>query len=210
MALYDKTVESHIEGLLGEGGNEFALASYMTRVTYDRNGGETAAQLQRYAPLRMIAINLRSVSGESAMYDTKTADTCVIEAFERTYPQVEVGIDRILDKHWYILARIFKHIGNLLHCERIGRRARTYPQQVYSIFKSRLDMTSVSHFGRHFHTGLLLYLIEPSKPRNTYTLEASRLGARLPYACTKYFYACTRKTAGCGQDLFFGLCAART
>ena len=120
MALDDKSVKAHVERLLRERRYEFALTADMTRVTDDGNLRESYSQIQRYTPLGIVTIDLRTVSRESAVDNTETMDAGIVETFECADPQLQVRINRVLDKHRYVLATLAQHIGDLLHCKRIG------------------------------------------------------------------------------------------
>ena len=81
-----QAIETHVESLLRERSYQLTFATDVARIAYDRECREPATQFQRYAPLRMIAVDLRAISGKATVYHTETANTGIIKTLKRAYP----------------------------------------------------------------------------------------------------------------------------
>ncbi len=141
---------------------------------------------------------------------TKAVDACVVDALERSYPELKVGVDRIFDQHGDVGTGSCESVGNLLHGKGVGRSAGAYPEHIHTGFEGLLHMLAGGHFGRGVHTGLLLYGAEPFEAGGADAFKTTRLGARLPYAGAEYSDSVGGQFAGGAEHLFFGFGAAWT
>ena len=101
-------------------------------------------------------------------------------------------------------------VGDLLHGERVGRRAGADPQQIDLCGEGRFDMGGGRRFGRDIHARLAFYALQPRDARRAYALEASRFGAGFPESGAEDADPFGGQLPGAGEHLFFGLGAART
>ena len=91
MALDDKSVEAHVHGLLSEGSYELALAADVGWIADNGERRVAQTQLDGYVPPGHIAVEMLAVGREAAMDCTKAVDACVVDALERSYPELKVG-----------------------------------------------------------------------------------------------------------------------
>jgi hypothetical protein len=105
--------------------------------------------------LRQVAVNLFIERAETAVYGANAADTCIVNAFDGTYPQVDVGVHRVLNQYGDVHA--FESIGHFLHSKRIGRSAGAYPEHVYIVSKGFAHMGSSGHFHGGVHAEFCFY-----------------------------------------------------
>ena len=131
----------------------------------------------------------------------------LVDALQGAYPQLEVGVDGVLDQHGDVHAA--QRVGYFLHGKGVGRRPRAYPQQVDARLEAFVDVLGGGHFGADVHACLLLHLLEPGQAFDADAFEAAGLGARLPDAGAEYLQPFVGQLAGGVHHLFFGLGAAR-
>ena len=141
------------------------------------------------------------------MYDTELPYTCLVKPFQSTYPQIQIRIHRILDKHRNI--RILQRISYFLHQKRVGRRPGPDPDHIHTEFHAVENMLFACHLRADLHSQLVLYSLEPFEPLGSYAFECIRVSSRLPYSGTEHAYAQRLKSSGSFHYLDFGFCAAR-
>ena len=207
MALHNQPVEVQVHSLLAKRRHQLALAADVARVAEQRQVGITPAEFDGDVPLRQVAVYLLVVTAEAAVNGTDALQSRIVDAFQGTNPEFQVGVHRVLHQHRDVDS--LQGIGNLLHGKGVGAGARADPKQVDARFQALVHMLGCSHFGSHIHARLLLHLLEPLEAFHAYALKAARLGARFPNACPEYPDAFRRELRGCFHHLFFGLCAAR-
>ena len=209
MALDDKAVEAHVEGLLRQRGDQFAFASDMGGIDDDRQRREAQAQFGRNVPLRHVAVEMLAVCAESAVDSSQPAYACIVDALHCADPQLDVGIDGVLHEYGDVgAARLFNGVGDLLHRERIGRCAGADPEYVDSGGECVVDVLAGGDLGGGVHAGSLLDFFQPFEARGSYAFESARFCAGFPYSGAEYFDAVGGEFAGCAEHLFFGLGAA--
>ena len=206
VALYHQTVQTKVESPLRELEDIAAGAAHVAGIGEERQLGISGTQLDSHLPARVVAVFHLAERRESAVDHAELLDAGHVETLQSAYPQIEVGIDRILDEHRHV--GVAQRIGNLLHHERVRRSAGAYPYHVYAVFETFVDMLLVGNLGADLEAGLLTHLLEPFEARSAYAFEASRVGAGFPNTCTKHIDAEGAQSPGCLQHLLFGLSAA--
>ena len=135
-----------------------------------------------------------------------------IYALYGTYPQLQVGVHRILHKNGKGVAPCLrerrKGVGNLLHGKGICRSARTYPYCIHAGVEGLGKMTRVGDLSGNEHACLGLYSCEPRQRWSANAFEAARARARFPHSGTEYTEAGGSQTAGGVEGLLFALGAA--
>ena len=179
----------------------------MAGVAEDGQSRHAAVQLDGDLPHGSVAIELLLIARESAVYCGKAGDAGLVDALQRSYPQFEVGVDRILHQHRDV--DTFQRIGQQLHRKRVGAGAGSYPQHVDVVFQRQLHMSRSGYLRSYEHRCLFLHLLEPGQRFLAVALKASGLGTRLPYSCSEHVAALTRELLGGGDDLLLSLCGAR-
>ncbi len=148
------------------------------------------------------------------MYGTQTAHPGTIDAFQCAYPQLKVGIHRVLDENCELIAAMVgqrgKHVGNFLHSKRICRSAGSNPKHIDTGMESLVDMTLGGYFGCYEHTGFFLHLGKPFESRGPDALKPTGFGARFPHTGTKHTHTGCGQRTSCVQSLLLALGAART
>ena len=112
VALDDQAVEADAYGLLCQRLDQIGTAGHVAGVAYDRQRGYAPAQLDRYRPVRRIAVERLLIAAEAPVYGRQTSYSGVIYALNGSYPQFDIGIDRVLDQNGYVDA--LQRIGYLL------------------------------------------------------------------------------------------------
>ena len=130
----------------------------------------------------------------------------IVDAFQGTDPQFQIGIDRILYKHRNVYA--FQCVGYFLYGKRVGRSARADPKDVDAGFQAFVYMFGRSHFGGDIHARLFFHFFQPGQSFHPDAFKASRLGAGLPDAGPEYLDTFVCQLLGGRHDLFFCLGAA--
>ena len=203
VALDEKAIETEVQRLLAERGYELAAATYVARVAYHGQVGYATVQLDRYLPHGQVAVNLLVVAGESAVNGGHALDAGLVDALHCAYPQLEVGVDRILDEHRYVDSP--ECVGHGLHGKWVGRSARADPQYVYPILQGQLYMFGRGHLSGHQHASFLLHTVEPWQRRLAVSLKSSGLGARLPHTGAEHPATFHGELLGGFNHLFFCL-----
>ena len=127
MTFYYQSVETHVERLLRKRRYQLALAAYVAWVADKGHVGEASAQLDGYVPLRLVAVDVLAVGAESSVDGAELTYPGIIEPLKGTYPQVKVGAYGVFHQYRNVAAIIGEGVGDFLHCERVGCRARTRP-----------------------------------------------------------------------------------
>ena len=133
-------------------------------------------------------------------------NTSLINALHTSYPQLKVGVHRVLYQHRHVYT--LQAVGQSLHGEGISCCAGTYPQDVHTILQAQLHMLRSSHLGSNEHPRLFLNSLQPWQRFLSVALKTARFGAWFPYACTIYFHSARSKLLGGRHHLFFGFGAA--
>src|SRR5690606_8460430 len=105
--------------------NIFALAGDMAGVANNEQVGILAFEFNRNFPHGVVAVFAFAPRRESAMHHHYFADAAVVNAFNGTNPQIQIGIYRVL--YYYGNIHTFHGIGNFLNRERIYGGASTNP-----------------------------------------------------------------------------------
>ena len=137
----------------------------------------------------------------------QTADACGVEALHAANPQLKIGVDGVLVEYRYVDS--MQGACQLLHGKGIGAGASAYPQHVDTRIERQLHMVGRSYFRAGEHAGFFLHALHPGEGCLALAFKAAGLGAWFPNPGTEDVDAgCTQLTGG-GEDLFFGLGAAR-
>src|SRR5665647_2483269 len=100
----------------------------MTGVTDERKVRNTMTKLNGKLPVRLIPVACFLKCGKAAVDSSKMLDPCLRYTFNGSYPQFNVRINRIFDKHNHI--NTFQGIGYFLYSERIYRCSCPDPQHI--------------------------------------------------------------------------------
>ena len=138
------------------------------------------------------------------MYRAEPFDTRHVEAFDGSYPELEVRIDGVFHKHRDVYS--LHRVSQSLHGERVCRGARSDPQYVHAVFHCEFHVLRCCHLSADVHAGLFLGSLHPLEGRLAVAFEAARLGARLPHSGAEVVAALLCKLSGCTHHLFFTLC----
>ena len=141
------------------------------------------------------------------MYSSYLRDTCLVEAQESAFPQLDVGVERVLHQHGDALSA--EGFGKLCHSKRACRRARSDPEGIQPSSECLLHMAGGGHFGGDLHTQLTLDALEPRQAFATYPLEGARACAGLPQAGTEEADTSGTQRLGRREGLCFGLGTTR-
>ena len=207
MGLDHQALEAQVEGLLGNLGQVLPLAAHVGRIDENGEFRIAAAELHGHLPLGNIAVTGLLIGGETAVNGTQLAYSGAVQALQRSYPQVQVRIHRILHEHRYV--GVPESIRYLLHQERIAGGTGSYPDQVHSVFQALIDVLFAGNLGTDLHPEFLLYLLHPLQSGNAHALEAAGMGAGLPYSCTEHVYSLLFETCRGPHQLLFAFRAAR-
>ena len=79
--------------------------------------------------MRGVTVERLLVAAEAPVYGSQTSYSGIIYSLNGPYPQFDIRVDRVLDQNGYVDA--LQRIGNLLHGERVGRRAGADPDGIY-------------------------------------------------------------------------------
>ena len=180
----------------------------MTGVADDGQVRHASSQLYGNLPHGKVAINLLLVAGEAAVYGSQTLYACLIDALHSSYPQLQVGINRILHKDGDVHS--LQTVGYRLHGKGIGRGTRSNPKDVNVVLKGKLYMLRCCHLCGDEHACLLLHALQPRQRCLAVALEATRLGARFPHSRTKHSESVRSQLACCCHHLLLGLSRARS
>ena len=141
------------------------------------------------------------------MDDAQLADAGTVQALQRTNPQVDIGIHRILHQDGNV--RSLQGIGEFLHQEGIGGGTRPDPQIIQPIFQALIDVLGAGHFGTHLHTQLFLDAFHPAQAFCAHSFKGTRMGTRFPDTGPEDMDALAGEPRGRCHHLFFGFGAAR-
>ena len=141
------------------------------------------------------------------MNSTQTFQTCIVDTFQGSDPQLKIRIYRVLDQYGDINA--FQSVRDFLYGERVGSGTCTYPKNIDSGFQTFVNVLGRCNFGCDIHTGFFFHLFQPGKTFDAYTFEASRFGTWFPDSCTEYLLTFRCQLLGCIHYLFFCFCATR-
>ena len=84
------------------------------------------------------------------MDDTYFPYSLTVKAFQSSYPEIKVRIDRILDQHRYI--SIPESFGDFLHKERIGRCAGSEPDHIHPVLEALEYVLLARNLGTYLET----------------------------------------------------------
>ena len=141
------------------------------------------------------------------MYGTQTGYSCVVEPFERTYPEFEIRVHGILHQHRDIAST--QCISNLLHGKRIGRSTRTHPQQVDACRQGKLNMLRGSNLCSYRQRELVTHTPHPKETLLSHALETAGTRTGFPETGPEII-GLTDQCRGDGHYLLLALCATRT
>ena len=141
VALYHKAVVHQVQGLLGNRGNQLRLAAHVARVAEHLDVREPSFHLDRDVPQRNVAVDLVAVRAEAAVDKYYLSDSGIQETLQGTSPELDIGIDRILDqKSLRSLVQIFDGVCQSLDRKRVCGSAGTYPENVHPGLQSLVKM----------------------------------------------------------------------
>ena len=112
------------------------------------------------------------------MDQSDAGNTCTCYAFDRTAPELQVGVDGILDEYGDIDTT--QGISDFLHAERVHGRAGADPEHINVEGEGILYLLASGHFHRSRESRQFLGLLQPGKSLGTDAFEHAGLGARLP------------------------------
>ena len=148
------------------------------------------------------------------MYGGDATNAGGINALNRTDPEFDIRIDRILDKygnHITLLGgKIGEEVSDILNCEGISDRAGAEPEGGDSGAESGTKMSRGSHLDDREESEAMFHLHKPGKPLGADTLKRTGLRARFPDAGTKEMDATVSNTPSRLENLFARLHTART
>jgi hypothetical protein len=171
------------------------------------SSGQRARSSMASCQARGVAVRLAVGRGETAMDDTELPDAGAVQPLQRSDPQFQVRIDRILDQHGDV--GVLERIGNLLHQERVRRRTGADPQHVHAVLETLIDMLLVRHFGADRHAVSSSLSSATSDLSIPTPFEAARMRAGFPDARPEHVNAPGGKAPSRLQYLLFAFCAAR-
>ena len=177
MGLEHQALEAQVEGLLGNLGQVLPLAAHVGRIDENGEFRIAAAELHGHLPLGNIAVTGLLIGRETAVNGTQLAHSGTVQALQRSYPQVQVRIHRILHEHRYV--GVPEGIRYLLHQERIAGGTGSYPDQVHSVFQALIDVLFAGNLGTDLHPEFLLYLLHPLQSGNAH----ASVDIPLPASC---------------------------
>lgn len=86
MALYHQTIETEVESLAADIGDEVAASTNVRGVAKERQFGHTAAELKGNVPKRGIAVDGFLVAGEATQNGCQVINSLTLETFQRSQP----------------------------------------------------------------------------------------------------------------------------
>ena len=101
MALYNQTINTQVHRLLTQRSNQLSTTTDMTGVANHGKVGITTTQLNGNLPHRKVAVNLLIIRREATVNGTQSLYTRLVDSFQGTNPQFNVGINRVFheDRH---------------------------------------------------------------------------------------------------------------
>ena len=208
VGLDHQAVQPEVHRPLGQLLQILPVTGHMAWISEKRQFRIAGAEFDGDAPSRIIAVGDRRRRGKTAVDDAELADTGPVEAFQRTDPQVQVRVDRILDQHRHV--RTAQGIGDLLHQERIGGGSGSDPYHVHPVLDALQDMLFRRDLRTNLHPEFFLDPFHPLQARRSDTFETARMGPGFPDACPENMDAESGQAAGGLHDLLLGFGAARS
>ena len=135
-------------------------------------------------------------------------NTSLINALHTSYPQLKVGVHRVLYQHRHVYT--LQAVGQSLHGEGISCCAGTYPQDVHTILQAQLHMLRSSHLGSNEHPRLFLNCLQPWQRFLSVALKTTWFGAWLPHTCPEHVASLGCELVGSCHNLLFGLSGTRS
>src|SRR5574344_2525823 len=116
MDLNHQSVKAKVHCSLRNIKHKLASACYVARVANQLGLRHQSSELYCHLPQRTVAINSVVGKTKAPVNGTNVATAAAIKSFDCSYPQLDIGIEGIFYKDWYISTR--QGIGNVLNRER--------------------------------------------------------------------------------------------
>ncbi len=142
------------------------------------------------------------------MNDAKLLDAGAVETLKGANPELEVGVDRVLDEDGHI--RSAESVGNLLNSEGVGGGACAHPYHVDAVLDGLVDVLRRGDLDSGVHASLFLDPLEPRQTDRAYALERAWACAWFPDAGAENLDAVGGEFACRVHYLLLSLGAARS
>src|SRR5690606_4572899 len=101
-----------------------------------------------YLPKRFVSVNFLAGIRKATVNCAYFVNSYPLKSFYSTKPQRKIRIDRVFNKNRNIDS--LQSLRNFLNGKGIGCRPGSYPENIYSMLKTLLDVRCIGYFGSHF------------------------------------------------------------
>src|SRR6476620_4493375 len=123
-------------------------------------------------------------------------------SLNRSNPEFKIGIDWVLDQHWYVSS--FQRICNFLHTEWVDGGSGTNPQYIDIKMQGIFYLLCSRHFNSNRQTCQFTCLLQPGQSFCSNALETTGACSWFPDTCAKHINLTGLCQAACGfQYLLF-------